>query len=321
MKLKLTILNLLLCLLLNAQTPHLSLYDAGVYDGRTYYRGFSIGRPETLKGMLPANSAVLNYNTSGMDDASNFNADWISNSNNYSLGGFVTFKLHTGKAEPKAQHLFSIGINYLQGNELYKYYSQYTPFRVDTLYGPNQVPYAYVDSVKRRSVYFDATQNKLLVNLDYQISTNPKTKLGVSVGFGIGLGFTIVNLYEAVASQGYGKYVVNPNSYGAINNFNYIYGNYGGTYEAGGHDDDIYNETGKTRAAFVARPYIPLTLSYRLSNKSKFLKNVTVFGMFKVGREFMVWGKGTRASSLFYERSLGLRYRINQPNKKILKVG
>jgi hypothetical protein len=42
--------------------------------------------------------------------------------------------------------------------------------------------------------------------------------------------------------------------------------------------------------------------------------------MFKVGREFMAWGKGTSASSLFYERSLGLRYRINLPNKKILKA-
>lgn len=291
--------------------PYFSLYDAGVFDGRTYYQGFSLGNPNTYGGMLDANSQVLTVNINNMYDISNTYADWTSNSNNYSLGGFATFRLHT-KPTAKARHLFSVGINYLQGGVVFKNFAEFTPTRIDSVLGPNQETYAYIDSVDTHEFNFTHEHNKLLFNFDYQIATNPKTKLGVSIGFGLGIGFTVVNLYEASASYGYRKYMVDPNSFPASFSA-YPYYSMLGAFIVGGQNNNQFIEAGNTRSAFVLRPYVPVTLSYRLSNKSKFLRRVSVFAMFRVGREFMAWGKGTSATSLFHERSIGIRYLIALP--------
>lgn len=280
--------------------PLLLFNGIALYDGRTYYDSYSVS-PARVKNMVKSGSPLPGINIS-----SNFSYDLNGNfgsQNDFSIGLNSQFTLNPERIKSKGngRHVFSIGLWYSNYNDITSDLNDIGYATVDS-FTMGTTPLK-VDSLNYKRFTFSNSFSTLCADINYQFSSNPQARIYISAGLGISMGATLANQYAGSYSEGYSHnlYPDFKPFYWALLDYSTIELDNTTTYEV--------SDGGKSRSAFVFRPYIPITLAFRLSKKDKVLKNLAVFGMFKGGVEYLVWGNSA-LRTLFYEKSVGIKYTL-----------
>jgi len=281
--------------------PLLLFSGISLYDGRTYYDDYTIGSPRITKNIAAKGSPLPGVAISP-NFSYNLGGNWASQ-NDFAIGLNAQFTLNPQRIQSKGngRHVFSVGL----------FYTNFIDVSADL----NDIGYATVDSftlgttafkvdsLNYRRFTFNNTFNTLCADFNYQYSSNPQARIYISAGFGLSMGATLSNQYTGSYTEGYSEHLYADTKpfYWALLDYSSTEINNTVAYEV--------NDGGKSRAAFVFRPYLPVTLAFRLSKTDNVLKHLVVFGMLKGGIEYLVWGN-TAIRSLFYEKSVGIRYTI-----------
>ncbi len=281
--------------------PLLLFSGISLYDGRADYDSYSIGSPMMTKN-IAAKGSPLPGVTISPNFSYNLNGNWAKQ-NDFAIGLNAQFTLNPERLQNKGngRHVFSVGL----------WYSNFIDISADL----NNIGYATVDSftmgttpfkvdsLNYKRFTFSNTFSTLCADLNYQYSSNPQARIYISAGLGVSMGATLANQYSGSYTEGYSR-----NLYPDTKPFYWALIDYS-TIELDNTVNYEVNDGGKSRSAFVFRPYIPITLAFRLSKTDKVLKHLALFGMLKGGVEYLVWGNSS-IKSWFYEKSVGIRYTL-----------
>lgn len=209
------------------------------------------------------------------------------------VGLLFSFKINKTKNKAWRQEIragFSYGNYNTDGID---YTSENQKFRTDTLISQQTGEQIYIDSMSNKYAYYQENADMLKIHMNYILHYKNRNKFSFYTGIGISIGSS---LYHSLESN-YGQYSFSSIPY-------YLNPNLGS-----------YNQVVESRqvsraisAIFTMNYYIPLGMQYRISKRSKWLKQANMFFEFRPGVDVHSQQEVSTSVSFRTEGMVGIRY-------------
>ncbi len=232
--------------------------------------GASLTNTPTLSSWEIDNLEKGLFTPSSLKPSAKNNGNFNSSSRyNTHMGMMAAWKIRgTRLGEQKIRLGLSAGMYSVNWNNFYQDINEY---RTDTLISQQTGQAYYIDSTRRRNLYYEQSASVLNLHADYLVYLNPGNKLSIYTGAGARFG---VSLNNSVRSTYYEfSTITNP-----MNGFETSSNNTN-------NDNPFISESKKLSVTTNLQAHAILGANYQLSKRNKFLRRISLFHEFNFGAQ------------------------------------